>query len=524
MRCQVLVVVLLGCLLGGFAQGRRFSVCMASGDGEVVAASPVWRAWRARALFAGVTPAEVSVFRRGLEEELRGRGYVFARVETPEETWAHGIFVARVDCGVWGRVELSGAGRHYRREWLLSRLGTGEERFDYEALRRRLAALNAGADLRVEAKLSPMERDGRRQVDAEFVCTEQFPLHGGLALGNTTPREAEATWRWHGWLEERSLTGHGDTLALHYLTDGDVGESVNAVFATYRLEWDEQWSLALHGSWSDADYSEALPGVAVNGRGHAFGASVERKLDGEWYLLAGWRVARTRNRLGLDGETEGLSAATISMPYVGIGCAAREPDAWRGLHSWRMTLGGSRHGWFGASRQEAFQREGTECDGAFCQLHLEGTRLQRLDADGQWTLWMRAQCVYSDDVLPSGLKEYLGGGDTIRGYRESEAGGDCVLSGTLELRTPLLEEALAERRVDDPLRQRLQALLFVDGGHVRSRGESFHKSLVGVGAGLRLALGRWGQAAVDYGLPLVRHVSEETPSGGRVHVSVQVQF
>ena len=55
-------------------------------------------------------------------------------------------------------------------------------------------------------------------------------------------------------------------------------------------------------------------------------------------------------------------------------------------------------------------------------------------------------------------------------------------------------------------------------------GRTTHESLLSAGVGLRLGLTRYAQASLDYGLPLIKHVSSDTPDNGRFHLSLQLQF
>ena len=165
-------------------------------------------------------------------------------------------------------------------------------------------------------------------------------------------------------------------------------------------------------------------------------------------------------------------------------------------------------------------------------------RLQRLftgeECPGCWLLFMRLQGLYTNDVAPNAVREYLGGYESVRGYREAEVGGDSFVAGTVEFRTPLLENNHSnEEDVFGWLsRGRLIGILFTDFGIVGNHhdenqpgnGRCRHRSLVSIGAGVRLSLGKGLQAAVDYALPLNRHASSDTPAYGRWHFALQLQF
>ncbi len=73
--------------------------------------------------------------------------------------------------------------------------------------------------------------------------------------------------------------------------------------------------------------------------------------------------------------------------------------------------------------------------------------------------------------LPFYEQFYLGGMETLRGYKENEFRGDKVVLGSLELRVPLTKEILGS--------------LFVDAGKAWSKGSSIEDLKVGWGFGIR---------------------------------------
>ena len=105
----------------------------------------------------------------------------------------------------------------------------------------------------------------------------------------------------------------------------------------------------------------------------------------------------------------------------------------------------------------------------------------------------------------------------MRGYEESEVGGDNSVVGTLELRTPLIENFIPglskeQQYLDDNPeywgRHRLQFIAFTDFGYVSNKNS---------------LLTKYSQMSLDYGYPFIE-ASEDTPSAGRFHVSLQLQF
>lgn len=531
------------------AGSYRFYVPMVTGDRDKVEKLQLWRDWAEYITFNEVSADEISAFREALLKGLQEAGYVFATVEFPTAPWRQGFFVALVDCGPLGDITVRNSGRHYTQRQIINKLSNRDNRFNYADVRNRLADLNNGGDIRLDTTLKPVKRNGRIYVDAEVEYEDSLPIHGSLELANTTSREAESDVRVRATLQHTNLTKHDDVLTLGYITDGDLFDTTNAVFGSYQLPLDDKWSVGVFGSWSDSDYDNVIPDTDISGRGYTLGFQVERELYADafrrWTATAGWKLARTKNRLALHGLNLDLTTAVVSMPYLTLGYSDMVYDRFNGRNFATLTVTGNRADKFGSSSERTFTEESWSADGTFFQARFMGARVQRLfegeDHPGRWTLFARASAVYSDDTLPNSCREYLGGFDSVRGYNESEIAGDTSVNATLELRTPLLENFLPglkqdkERLADDANNwklHRLQGVIFTDYGYISSNnyendgsnGRNGSQSLLSVGLGIRLGISKYAQAAADYGLALIKHASEDTPNRGRFHLSLQLQF
>lgn len=527
----------------------RFYVPMVTGDRDKVEKLRIWQDWAEYITFNAVTAEEISAFRESLLKALQEAGYVFASVEFPTGPWQQGFFVALVDCGPLGDITVRNQGRHYSQRQIINKLSNRDNRFNYADVRNRLADLNNGGDIKLDTTLKPTRRNGRIYVDAEVEYEDALPIHGALEFTNTTSREADSDVRVRATLQHSNLTKHDDVLTLGYITDGDLFDSTNAIYGSYQLPLDDRWTAGLFGSWSDSDYANVIPDTDISGRGYTFGLQLERELYSDAFhrltATAGWKMARTKNRMNVFGFNLDLTTAVVSMPYLTLGYSSQAYDRYNGRNFATLTFTGNRADKWGASKEETFTEESWSADGTFFQARFAAARVQRLfegeDHPGRWTLFARTQAVYSDDTLPNSCREYLGGYDTIRGYNESELAGDNIFSATLELRTPLLENFLPglrqakEELSEDPNSwklHRLQGVLFTDYGYISSReyvndgsnGRNGSQSLLSVGVGIRLGISRYAQAAADYGLALIKHASEDTPDKGRFHLSLQLQF
>ena len=533
---------------GGEAR-HRFFVPMVTGDKEKVEAMQLWKDWAEYITFNEVTTDEIAAFRGRLLKKLQEEGYVFASVEIPTKPWDQGFFVALVDCGPLGNVTVKNEGTFFSQDQIIDKLANREDRFNYAVIRNQLSDLNNGGDVKVNTTLKPVVRHGRRYIDAEVEYEEKLPIHGSLEVNNSVTREADIPIRLRATLQDTNLTKHNDVLSVGYITNGDVGQSVNGVFGTYALPINEYWTFGMIATWCDSVSGDVAKDMDVIGRGYSMGLQLERELyvdaDHRFTAAAGVRMAKTKNHIDVKSIGMDMNTAKVVMPYITIGYSQQRMDAWNGRTFATMTLSGNKAGKLGSSSSERFTREGRNADGTFVQFRVTAARVQRLfdgeDEPGRWTLFAKADLMCSDDTVPAVVREFLGGYRTVRGYREAECGGDNVSVGTLELRTPLLENFLpgltqdeeeAKQEPDYFGKHRLQGLVFVDCGYISSNdyknlkvnGYESHATMLSAGLGLRLGLTKYAQAALDYGVPLCKHVTKDTPTYGRLHFSLQLQF
>ncbi|MBP5300244.1 MAG: ShlB/FhaC/HecB family hemolysin secretion/activation protein [Victivallales bacterium] len=516
---------------------ERIESIRLSGDAEVAEALPSWPSCIKRVVGEAVSAEVLEGFRADLLSALRDAGYLFATVDFPEEYAGDGVVVAQVHCGSQGEIRIRKAGRHYTPRQVISRLTGRGHAFNYAEFCQRLAKANSG-DLKIDVTLKPVYRGGRLEVDAEVDYVDRLPIHASMEVANTAAPEAASPLQLRLGLQALNLARCDDTLSLFYLTDGDLAQEVNAFYGAYQLPLGETWTATAFASWSDSTYSEVVRDLELQGRGTSYGLQFEHEMYTDGRVRAtvafGWRMARTRNRLQLYGDSLKLCTTRVSMPYLTLGYSENAPDRFHGQNFAALTLTGNFAGRLGSSDQRAFHAEGRGADGSFAQLHLSSARLQRFFAGeehpGCWSLFARLQGLYSTDAAPNAAREYLGGRETVRGYREAEASGDTYFAGTLELRTPLTETRQPhESRWFLP---QLLGALFTDFGLLKSHGDHNapqngrhnRTTLLAAGAGLRLAFGKYCHATVDYALPLCRHATPDTPRHGRWHLAVQFQF
>lgn len=122
----------------------------------------------------------------------------------------------------------------------------------------------------------------------------------------------------------------------------------------------------------------------------------------------------------------------------------------------------------------------------FTALHLNLTRLQRLDDAGTWSLWTEAMGQYATTVLPDAERFALGTASIGRGYAPGNTTGDTGLGARLELRRQMGES---------PAFAAAELYAFGDWGRAYDRniardGQQW-ETLASAGVGARLDVRDW---------------------------------
>ncbi|MBP5640133.1 MAG: BamA/TamA family outer membrane protein [Victivallales bacterium] len=520
----------------------EFDMTMVSGDKDVVENLQIWKDWSSFVVFNKVTPKQINEFHGQLLKALHEEGYVFAQVSFPTRIWSTGIFLAKVDLGKLGEITVRNQ-KHYSPEQIANALRGKDGNFNYNKVNKDLFDLNVKPDLKLNTQLTTSTINGRRVINADIDVKDSLPIHGAIELSNTGSKASDSDWRLRATLQHVNLTKHGDVLTLDWMTGANVADDVNAYSASYFLPLGDANHLNIFGGYSSKDVDDVMPDLSVRGKGffagfawtHTLYETVKERVE----ISLGWFYQKHENYETIEKVKYEDGDLTVSMPTLTLGYSSKVFDGMNGRNFASLTLKQNRAGTFFSSSEHEFQKT-LGIDGDFFIANLQLARFQRLfsgeNHPGKWTLYAKANAQAASDNLPAILREYVGGMTSVRGYIESELGGDHAVAATLELRTPLLEDFIPGLKSDDPAfrdknpdhwsQHRLQFVAFTDFGYVCENDKetsSDDQTFLSVGAGIRLGLTKYAQMAVDYGYPIIE-ASDDTPDAGRFHVSLQLQF
>ena len=153
-------------------------------------------------------------------------------------------------------------------------------------------------------------------------------------------------------------------------------------------------------------------------------------------------------------------------------------------------------------------------------LDTNSTRLFRYNSYYQKTyesnqiLTARFEAQYNvDEYLPSTRHFFVGGGNSIRGYRESMISGERGWSASVEYQLPKQMRVLKH-----------SPFVFFDYGNVAGDSALETHVLYGTGFGIRGSVAKHVYSSFTFAFPLVNHIVGEEVGRTRIHYSLNFTF
>ncbi|MBT5612316.1 MAG: hypothetical protein HOJ57_40640, partial [Lentisphaerae bacterium] len=447
------------------------------GDREQVHALDHWADYESSILSGKLSDEDLETVRGHILAGLQEKGYVLAKVDLNRQALSAGFLAYEVDAGDVGTVSVAGNKAYTTRQIADAMKVESGQKFNYQDLYSNLFALNVKPDVEVDVTLNPgKDAGGKRVVDVDLQVRDRTPVHGALMLSNTGSKTT-SDWRTRATLQHLNLTKSGDVLSGEWLTDPNELEAVNALALSYTRPLRSGSTLSLFGGWSESDLDDVLTDLDVYGQGHFAGIRFGRTLKStERYTLEGalgWIYQDVETGLDLANVAFDKKSVRLSMPTFELLYSETQSDRFGGRNYLANTVWLNDGEDWGSSDADTFERHLANAD---ANVFINRTRLARFQRvpRSNWTVFAKLDGQYSSDVLIPALQKTVGGADSVRGYREREVGGDSGVTGTLELRTPLLENvlpglvrdpAVLAESPDPRAGHRLQLVTFFDFGY-----------------------------------------------------------
>lgn len=424
------------------------------------------------------------------------RGYITSRAVLPDQTIADGVVQIRVIEGTLQRIEVEGT-RRLRRSYVRDRVGLGVGRpLNTAQLEDQLRLLrtnplfeNVEASLRAGAELG--------QSVLTVRVREANPFKPIVSFDNYSPPSVGSE-RVGVNLLYRNLSGLGDEIYASYYRSTTGGS--NALDFAYRIPLNAMdGTLQLRASpnfyeVTDSEFKE----FDISGNSELYEVSFRQPLirspRQEFALSAGFTFQDGQTFIedkglpfGFGPDERGRSRTSVFK--FGQDYIRRDPNGATALRSQFS---------FGTGLFDATSNSGSTPDGQFFSWLGQVQRVQRLSESNLLILQADVQLT-PNGLLPS-QQFVIGGGQSLRGYRQNARAGDNGFRFSVEDRITLLRNANGAPT--------LQAAPFIDLGTVWNVSDNPNslpdqRFLAGIGLGVLWQPIRQVSLRVDYGYPLI---------------------
>lgn len=422
------------------------------------------------------------------------QGYLTTRAVLAEQEVTDGLVQIQILEGNISEIQIEG-NQQTHTEYLRQRLALGTEapaQLSGIEDQLRLLELSPLFDS-VEGTLMPGEGEGESIL--QVTVDEAKPFSANLSVDNYSPPSVGDV-RAGLAVSYQNLTGWGDQINLGYSRTTTGGS--NLYDLGYRIPVNAmEGTLQLRALISNSTQTQTALDVDGNSEFYEvnFRQPLIRNPREEFALSLGFAHRQGRTFLfnspfpfGIGPDTNGVSRTSVIK--FGQDYVKRDPSGTWALQS-QFSLG---TGLF-----DATQNASPTPDGQFFSWLGQAQRVQRLDENNLLVVQGSAQ--FSPDSLLASEQFVIGGGQSVRGFRQNVRSGDNGLRLSLEDRITVVRDGETNHAV-------LQVVPFLDMGYIWNQannpnGQSAEQFLAGTGLGLIYAPAEGWQIKLDYGLPLV---------------------
>lgn len=426
------------------------------------------------------------------------RGYITSRAILADQTIQNGVVKIRVIEGSLEEIQVQG-NQNVKPAYIRSRIGLGAQPpLNRDALEDQLRLLKLDPLFtNVEASLRPGTQLGKSILIVRV--TEARSLSGLITVDNYSPPSVGSV-RLGGALSYRNLTGYGDELAISIFHTTNSGADnldliyripINPLNGTLQFRFAPNWNRITQAPFDVLD---------IQGRSQLYQFSFRQPLirnpRQEFALTLGFAAQNGQTFLfndipfpfGIGPDPDGNSRTrvlTFGQDYV-----KRDPQ---GAWALRSQLN------FGLGILNATINPEPIPDGRFFSWLAQVQRVQRLGNDSLLILQGDLQLT-PDTLLPS-QQFVIGGGQSIRGFRQNARSGDNGFRISVENRITFLRN-----EAGSPV---AQLAPFIDFGKVWNTSgnpnpEPNQRFLAGAGLGLLWQPYPGLNIRLDYGIPFLR--------------------
>ncbi len=456
-----------------------------------------------------ITADELQSLRRKLTLYYVQRGYINSGAVIPDQKISDGVVTIHIIEGRLADIRVKSNGS-LRDDYVRIRLALPENKpLHFPVLQEKVELLNRDRLIkRINARLIP----GLRRGDAilEVTVDERKPYAFGFSLNNRrSPSVGEL--RGEIWGSHLNISGHGDAVSFRYgLTEG-----LNDIAIDYEIPFNGRGTrFGVHVSRSDsAIIEEPFDSIDISSETENTGLNLSHPF---WQTTGGHfsgvialdrRYSKTVFLRDEPYPSPGSENGKTTVAVLRLG------QEWVSRHSERVLAVRSRFS-FGLNALDATINSGDVPDGRFSAWLGQFQWVQRLSEKGTQLVLRSDLQLTNEPLLP--LEQFgIGGGSSVRGYRENLLVRDRGWTGTVEVRIPVANRKL-----------QLAAFYDMGGGEYVAGSGPDPKDISSVGLGMRWEPNRhlYGQLYWGHALRDVDIGKEESLQDSGFHFSVDISL
>lgn len=427
------------------------------------------------------------------------KGYMTCRAMLPPQTIKKGVVIIRLVEGTTGSVTIDGN--------KTTKAGYIKERIDLQPgqvknikeLNKDLLLFNASNDVQLRISMKAGQEKGTTDYEIKAYEPQQQVW---TVYEDNAGSESTGQWRTGLFYNNRSLRGVRDNLSLGTLDS--VGNK--SFFANYSTTLGRSGTkLALQYSTNSIKITNGeMEPLGVRGHAYAIGAGLIQPLVvGENYrseISLNFNKQHSRTDFsGIKWLDDNINDWTVSYAGTNYG------DSYVLYHKYSYT-----YGKYHKPEIVTFYSVSPEEDKNYGIFAFNG--IYQKNYQHKQTLGIRLDAQYSGIAyLPSAKQFYIGGANSVRGYKESVLSGDKGFFLSCQYDVPVFNKTT-------------NAFIFYDLGGVYGDSSTETHTLSGTGFGIKTTFKNKIYGSLTLGVPLKREFNGTSTSSVRLHFLLSGQF
>lgn len=357
-----------------------------------------------------------------------------------------------------------------------------------------LFRFNATNDVQLRVVMQPGKEAGSTEYVIQAYEPQQFTAN---VFTDNAGNYSSGIYRLGTFFNIKSLTGERDALTLGYIHS----KGTDALTAMYNHQLGRSGTkLNLAYNTNKVDVNKGQGSGLIDGRSYAYTVG----------LIQPWVVTRkTRSEVSLEYTHQNSKTDFMKSTRLVDDTLDDVTAAFSLINYGNSYLFYQRHGFvmgYHNNDRDFLDKENDnfryyKFNGIYQKAYKHGQSINaRLD--GQWA---------GGNRLPSARQFYIGGMNSVRGYKESLVSGDSGFSLSLEYQVPFKDK-------------RTRAFVFYDYGNVHGIHAFDDHVLRSLGFGVKSNPTKNIGVSLSFGFPLIKKVNVEEISKMRVHFMLSGQF